>query len=143
MEIKVIRKYFKETYTIGNVFVDGQWFSNSLENKDRGLDQSMPLSQLKKLKKYGITAIPTGRYEVKSYFWPKYRKTYPLLMNVPAFTGILIHGMQNASQSLGCIGIGENKRKGEILNSQVYVRRLTEMLISAEKKGEKTYITIE
>lgn len=143
MEIKVIRKYFKETYTIGNVFVDGQWFSNSLENKDRGLDQSMPLSQLKKLKKYGITAIPTGRYEVKSYFWPKYRKTYPLLMNVPAFTGILIHGMQNASQSLGCIGIGENKRKGEILNSRVYVRRLTEMLISAEKKGEKTYITIE
>ena len=143
MEIKIVRKYKKEKYTIGDVFVNDKWFGNSLEDADRGLDQSMSLSQLKKLKKYGITAIPTGRYEVKSYFWPKYRKIYPLLVNVPAYTGILIHGMQNASQSLGCIGIGENKKKGEILNSQVYVRRLTEMLISAEKKGEKTYITIE
>lgn len=141
MEIKVIRKYFKEEYTIGNVFVDGKWFSNSLEDKDRGLDQSMPLSQLKKLKKYGITAIPTGRYEVKSYFWPKYRKTYPLLMNVPAFTGILIHGMQNASQSLGCIGIGENKIKGGLINCEKYVRKLIEMIQECEKRGEKVYIT--
>ena len=143
MEIKVIRKYKKDTYTIGTMLVNGVWFGDTLEDCDRGLRQDMSLSQLKKMKKYGITAIPTGRYEVKSYFWPKYRKIYPLLLNVPAYTGILIHGLQNASQSLGCIGVGENKKKGEIQKSQEYVRRLTQMLLDAEQKGEKTYITIE
>lgn len=143
MHILIERKWKKETYTIGNCYIDGVFFSNSLEDCDRGLDQHMALSQLKKLKKYGITAIPTGTYDVKSYFWPKYRKHYPLLIDVPAYTGIMIHGMNNASQSLGCIGLGENKAKGQVLNSEKYIRKITTMVQDAEKRGEKVTITIK
>lgn len=142
MEIKVVRRYFKEEYTIGNVFVDGKWFSNSLEDKDRGLTDDMPLSQIKKIKVYAKTAIPYGRYEVKSYFWPKYRKVYPWLQNVKGFTGILMHTGRTADHSSGCLLLGENKIKGGLINGEKYVRKLTEMIQECEKRGEKVYITI-
>ena len=41
--LKLIRKYKKATYTIGNLLVDGAFFCNTLEDKDRGLTQGMPL----------------------------------------------------------------------------------------------------
>lgn len=142
MEIKLVRKYFKEEYTIGNVFVDGKWFSNSLEDKDRGLTDDMSLSQIKKIKVYSETAIPYGRYEVKSYFWPKYRKVYPCLQNVKGFTGILMHAGRTADHSSGCLLLGENKIKGGLINGEKYVRKLTEMIQECEKRDEKVYITI-
>ena len=142
MEIFVERKYRKEEYTIGSVSINGKFFCNSLEDKDRGLMSSMPLSKLKKMKIYGKTAIPLGTYSVRSYFWPKYRKKYPMLLDVPCYTGILIHGMANASQSLGCIGVGENKIKGGLVNCEKYVRKLTSMIEQCEKEGEKVTITI-
>lgn len=142
MEIKIVRKYFKEEYTIGNVFVDGKWFSNSLEDKDRGLTDDMTLSQIKKIKVYSETAIPYGRYEVKSYFWPKYRKVYPWLQNVKGFAGILIHAGKKADHTSGCLLLGENKIKGGLINGEKYVRKLTEMVQECEERGEKVYITI-
>ena len=143
MEIAVDRKYKKDGYTIGNVSVNGEFFCNSLEDKDRGLDQSMPLSRLKKMKVYGQTAIPTGTYSVKSYFWPKYRKYYPLLLDVKSFSGILIHAGKNATHTLGCILLGENKIKGGLVNGEKYVRSITSMVQNAENIGEPITITIK
>lgn len=142
MEIQVIRKFKKDTYCIGEMLVNGKHFCDTIEDCDRGLRQDMSLSQLKKMKKYGITAIPSGTYNVVVYFWPKYRKKYPLLQNVPAYTGVLIHGLTNASQSLGCIGVGENKIKGGLINSEKYVRELTKMCEEAIQSGEQVTITI-
>ena len=65
LELLVDRKYKKETYTIGNLYVDGEWFCNTLEDKDRGLKSSMSLEEVERLKVYAETAIPTGRYVVK------------------------------------------------------------------------------
>lgn len=142
MEIKLVRKYFKEEYTIGNMLVEGKWFCNTLEDKCRGLDSSMTLSQLKKMKKYGATAIPYGTYDVSVYFWPKYRKKYPLLHDVPAYTGVLVHGGSTHKDTLGCILVGENRAKGQLTNCEKYVRKLTTMCEDAIKRGEKVYITI-
>lgn len=140
--IRVERLYKKEEYTIGKMYVNGKYFCDTLEDKDRGLDSSFPLSKLKRMKVYGKTAIPTGTYDVRVYFWAKYRKNYPLLLDVPAYTGILIHGMTNHTQSLGCIGVGENKERGKIQNSEKYVRKLTKMCEEAEKNNEDIKITI-
>lgn len=142
MEIKVIRKYKKTDYTIGQMLINGIDFCQTCEDKDRGLRQDMPLSQLKKMKIYGQTAIPTGTYDVTVYFWPKYRKNYPMLKNVPAYTGILIHGGKNQNSSLGCILIGENKIKGGLINCEKYVREITKKCEDAIKRGERVTITI-
>ena len=47
MKLLVDRKYKKSTYTIGNLYVDGKYFSNTLEDRDRGLKQTDPLSVIK------------------------------------------------------------------------------------------------
>jgi hypothetical protein len=37
MEILLKRIAKKNLYTIGNLYIDGEWFSNTIEDKDRGL----------------------------------------------------------------------------------------------------------
>lgn len=64
MKILVDRKWKKETYTIGNLYINGKLFCNTLEDRDRGLKKSDSLSVIKSKKIYGETAIPTGKYGV-------------------------------------------------------------------------------
>ena len=143
MELKVHRRFRAETYTIGTMYLDGLRFCDTLEDTDRGLRSDMPLSEIKAKKKYGITAIPTGRYKVKMTYWAKYKKYYPELCNVPGFTSILIHGGKNASATLGCVLVGENKIKGGLINSGDYMAALRPLIDATIKAGKEVWITIE
>ena len=152
MEILVERKWKKDNYTIGNLYVNGKWFSNTLEDKDRGLKDSMSLTEIKTLKKPRITAIPTGTYEVTlNVVSPKFSKypfynsinggRVPRLLNVKGFEGILIHvmdGPKGAELSEGCIGIGRNLIKGGLLQGKEYYKKLYDIL-----KNNKDKITIK
>lgn len=154
LELLLDRKYKKETYTIGNLYVDGEWFCNSLEDKDRGLSQTMPLEEIKKAKVYGETAIPTGRYEVRmDIVSPKYNgvKWYkdnfggrmPRLESVKGFSGILIHSGNTALDSNGCILVGMNKAKGKVLDSRATFQKLWKILEQARKAGKTIYLTVQ
>ena len=143
MELKIKRRFKAETYTIGTMYVDGVRLCDTLEDTDRGLRQDMPLAQIKMLKVYGQTAIPTGRYKVRMTYWGKYRKYYPELCNVPGYTSILIHGGKNAMATLGCVLVGENKIKGGLINSGKYVGELRERITAEIKAGKEVWITIE
>ena len=152
MEILVERKWKKDNYTIGNLYINGKWFSNTLEDKDRGLKDSMSLTEIKTLKKPRITAIPTGTYEITlNIVSPKFSKypfynsinggRVPRLLNVKGFEGILIHvmdGPKGANLSEGCIGIGRNLIKGGLLQGKEYYKKLYDIL-----KNNKDKITIK
>ena len=142
-KIVVERKYYKENYTIGNMFLEGEWFCNTLEDKDRGLNQSLSLSQNKKLKVYGKTAIPKGVYEVTVVFWAKHRINVPLLHDVPAFTGILIHNGVNQNSTLGCILVGLNTIKGQLTSGKKYMNELTNRIQAALNAGKKVMIEVK
>lgn len=153
MEIKVERAWKRATYTVGKFFIDNIRFGDSMEDADRNLSADMPLSEIKSCKVYGETAIPKGRYEVKMTFSAKFAKRswavpekgmVPEICNVPGFSGVRIHPLNCAADSLGCIGVGRNDRKGWISQSQAYYRQLVENhILPAIKRGEKIYITIE
>lgn len=154
LELLLDRKYKKETYTIGNLYVDGEWFCNALEDKDRGLSQTMPLEEIKETKVYGETAIPTGRYEVRmDIVSPKYNgvKWYkdnfggrmPRLESVKGFSGILIHSGNTALDSNGCILVGMNKAKGKVLDSRATFQKLWNILEQARKAGKTIYLTVK
>ena len=64
MEILVKRIAKRQSYTIGKLYIDGQYQCDTLEDADRGLDQGQALEYIQNNKKYGITAIPTGKYEL-------------------------------------------------------------------------------
>lgn len=153
MEITIIRQYPKDTYTIGNLFLNGKWFCNTIEDKDRKLYQGQSLEYIRQTKVYAETAIPYGRYRVtlnvqspKFSTYKKYEfcKGYlPRLLNVPGFEGILIHIGNKATQSAGCILVGINREKGKVLDSEKTFKALYQILDEANKKGEEIWVTIQ
>ena len=144
MKIQVQRLYKKDTYTIGKMFIDGKYFCDTLEDKDRGLNSSMLESQIKEIKVYGETAIPIGTYKIdmntispKFSKYPFYQEVckgkIPRLIGVKGFNGILIHvadGYKGASLVQGCIGIGKNKIKGGLLEGKGTFKKLYSILSS-------------
>lgn len=153
MELIVDRKWKKQNYTISNLTIDGKWFCNVLEDADRGLDDSMSLSKIKELKKPSITAIPKGTYEITlDVISPRFcTKTFykqicdgklPRLLNVKGFEGILIHAGNTDKDTDGCLLVGQNKVKGQVINSQATFKELYKLLKDKHDKGEKITIKI-
>jgi hypothetical protein len=153
MELKLKRIALRDTYTIGRLYVDNHYFCDTLEDKVRDYNKDGDLNDIGEGKVYGKTAIPYGRYEITMKVQsPKYsqRASYawckgylPRLLNVPHFDGILIHSGNTAEHSCGCILVGENKVKGQVLNSMATLMRLVPMLKRASDNNEKIWITIE
>ena len=143
MEIALKRKYKKDKYTIGEVTVNGKFFSMSMEDRDRGLTQSMNEDEILSKKVYAETAIPTGRYEVKLTFSNKFKRILPILLNVKGFDGIRIHRLNTAIESHGCIGLGMNNSIGMITESTRFELKIVSLLREEEKQGKRSYITIK
>jgi hypothetical protein len=82
---------------------------DTMEDRDRDLRQDMSIEEIKRLKVYGETAIPVGKYKIKMTYSPKYKRIMPQVLEVKGFDGIRVHSLNQASESLGCIGLGEHK----------------------------------
>lgn len=125
----------RDTYTVGQLYIDGRYWCDTLEDRVRDLSKERKVA--------GETAIPAGTYDVVVNISPKFKRLLPRLLNVPHFEGVLIHRGNTAADSAGCILVGENKAIGKVLNSTVWERRITEYLLDAQNKGEDIKITIE
>jgi len=136
------RRFFADEYCIGSLWVDKNWFSDTLEDKVRDYNRDGDLDDDGEDKIYGQTAIPYGRYKISIVFWKKHQIYVPYLHNVTDFSGILIHGGRTIWDTLGCILVGENTVKGELRNSAKYVRKLTLIIQQYITKGHKVYINI-
>lgn len=134
MRLTLKRVAKRDTYTIGKLYVDGQYWCDTLEDRVRDLT--------KEKKVPGQTAIPAGTYDVVVNISPKFRRLLPRLLNVPHFDGILIHRGNTDKDSAGCILPGENRAVGKVLNSTYWEKRVTEHLLEAQDKGEDIKITI-
>lgn len=153
MELKVKRRFKAANYTIGSLYVNGVKECDTIEDTDRGLDNNMPLSVIQTKKIYGKTAIPTGTYEINmNNVSPKFKDRswakicdgkLPLLRDVRGFTGILIHVGNKPEDTSGCILVGENKIKGQVINSTQTFAKLYTKMKEADKRGEHINITIE
>ena len=154
MELLVKRVAKKNTYTIGKLYIDGEYFCDTLEDKDRGLKQTDHIIKIKRTKVQHQTAIPTGTYEVtmnvvsprfsKRDFYRKncYGGRVPRILDVPGFDGILIHIGNTAADSSGCILVGKNSQVGKVLNSTNTFKNLYKILDDANRNGESIKITI-
>jgi hypothetical protein len=132
MNIVLHRRFLGEEYTIGSLYIDGEYFCDTLEDKDRGLTQSMPVKEIRRIKVMHETAIPTGVYKVIVNLSPAKKRMLPRLLDVPGFSGILIHRGNTKRDTSGCILLGENKVKGKVINSTQYEKRLVNILTDAQ-----------
>lgn len=140
MKLVVERKWRKDDYTIGILYVNGVRLCNTLEDAVRSD------------KIYGKTAIPKGTYRVlMNVKSPKfderpwtipYGGIVPRLRNVPNFQGVLIHVGNTAADTDGCILVGDNTEKGRLTNSTNRYFQLMGMLLGAALSGEAIDITI-
>jgi hypothetical protein len=67
----------------------------------------------------------------------------PRLLDVKGFEGVLIHSGNTAKDTDGCVLCGENKVKGQVINSQDTFRKLYPILSAADKRGEQIWITVK
>ena len=133
MRITLIRIANKPTYTIGKLYIDGVYFCDTLEDVDRGLDDSMSVDEILKKKIKDNTAIPTGIYPVKITYSPKYKKLMPLVDNVKGYQGIRIHSGNTHKDTSGCLLVGKNKEVGKVLESRKTFNALYKILTETKE----------
>lgn len=154
MKVELVRIYNCPKYCIGKLYVNGVYQNDTLEDTDRGLDQSMSEEEIKKIKVYQKTAIPTGTYEItmdiqspKFSQYPFYKKLcdgyLPRLKGVKCYDGVLMHCGINEENTAGCLLQGLNTIKGRLTNSKVvFTKLMTQHFLPAKKTKEKMTITI-
>jgi len=127
MKLKLKRTFFADKYTIGKLYIDDVYFCDTLEDTNRDLNKNGKFDG-NETKVYGSTCIPFGVYTVLLTLSAKFKRELPLLVGVPADT-------------LGCILVGENKVKGQVINSATKEIRLVSIMREAVSRKEP--ITIE
>lgn len=111
MKLLLKRVVKADTYTMGELFIDGEYFCDTLEDKVRieNCDCSFKI--------FAKTCIPEGEYRIEFVWWEKHQKIYPKLIHVPCFEGILIHAGNSDRDSEGCILVGKCEERGKIVRS--------------------------
>lgn len=137
------RRWPRKGYTIG-VLSCGSFSCNTLEDEVRAPG----------VKVYGQTAIPPGTYRLdmgtvspkfRDRAWARlYGGIVPRLVDVPMFTGVLIHPGNTAADTDGCILVGRNTEVGKVTSSQATYRRLMdEVLMPARDAGREIKLVIK
>lgn len=169
MKLLLERIYNCKKYCIGHLYdvTNGkkELICDTIEDTDRGLNDSMSVDEIKDIKIYCKTAIPIGEYKitmnVKS---PKFSKQkyyidfcdgyLPRLINVKGYEGILIHGNfmdryktngdnANENATCGCLLVGENSVKGKVTKCKKYFELLmNDYLVPSNNNNEEIIIKI-
>lgn len=140
MKILLKRIAWGKNYTIGKLYLDGQYFCDTLEDVDRDLNKDGDIDDKGEEKVYGETAIPAGKYNVELTMSARFGRVLPLIKDVPHFTGIRIHRGNTSFDTHGCILVGINSEKGKVTNSALTEANLIRAL---QKSYEPITITIE
>jgi len=146
MKLEVKRFQMGKDATNGLLFIDGVFECYTLEDEYRDV------------KVMHETCIPDGEYEIKlrteGGFHSRYLKRYGAdwhkgmlhLQSVPNFKWILIHTLNDSTQTSGCLGVGSSQQdldlnaKGLISQSRDAYQRLYPKVRDAILAGDKVTI---
>lgn len=117
------RKVYTDTYTMGSLYLDGEFICNTLEDTYRDLTKEAKIP--------GSTCIPYGIYDVVITWSPRFKDMYPRLLNVPFFSGILIHKGNTIADTSGCILVG-TKNEDKLIGSKIAYDKLYSRLIKCQ-----------
>lgn len=102
--LTLVRTEARTDRTLGQLLVNGEHFCHVLEDtlRPRGV------------KVAGVTAIPAGLYRVKITHSQRFGREMPLVLGVPGFDGIRLHGGNGPENTRGCPLIAYNRSGSEI-----------------------------
>lgn len=145
IELRLDRIWLSERACEGELFVDGEHFCWTIEDRSRGLAWHMSLAEILRRKVYGQTAIPIGRYRVVLYNSPKHGPDTLLLVDVPGFDFIEIHIANRAEELQGCIAVGTDQTTPDddwVGGSRAALTSLRERIVPRMKAGEACWIVV-
>ena len=129
MNLLLKRQVKTKDFTLGELFVNGISFCQTVEDMER-----MPNEKV-----YGKTAIPKGTYKMIVNMSNRFKKEMPLLLDVKNFEGVRIHSGNSAEDSSGCIIIGMTRTLNGVALSRIAFTKLMDKL----KGQHDLVITIE
>lgn len=133
MNITILRTECGKACTIGELFIDGKHECWTLEDVVRADG----------VKVCGETAIPAGVYSVDITYSPRFKRDLPLLIGVANFVGVRIHPGNTASDTEGCILVGQGRGQNCILSSRAAFDVLFPKLKAAKQRGDKITLTVK
>lgn len=135
MQLKLNRIFKTNTFTIGELYINEKYVTDTLEDRVRPEGEKV----------YGKTAIPEGTYEVKLTHSPRFKKILPEILNVPNFSGIRIHTGNSSKDTEGCILVGtwDGEKEDWVGNSRIAFDELMTLLEEATNNKEKITITVK
>lgn len=142
MNILLKRFALKPLYTVGHIYIDGKYITDSLEPPSRHLTSEMKVSAIQRAKLPDGTAIPTGTYRILITRSPRFGKWLPLLLDVPGFSGVRIHAGNTKADTTACILPGKNRYPGRVISSTLALHDIINRMTAALSRGEKIFITI-
>ena len=135
MQLKLNRIFKTNTFTIGELYINEKYVTDTLEDRVRPEGEKV----------YGKTAIPEGTYEVKLTHSPRFKKILPEILNVPNFSGIRIHTGNSSKDTEGCILVGtwDGEKEDWVGSSKIAFDELMTLLEEATDNKEKITITVK
>lgn len=125
-----------EGAALGRLYYRNQFAGYTGEDEDRQLE-TYP-----ERKVYGRTAIPRGRYRLLLTYSPRFGRELPLLVDVPGYRGVRIHGGNTPEDSEGCILVGRVRTARGVQGCAPVVNRVIGILRDAEDGGDECWIEV-
>lgn len=142
MELLLLRNRFYPTHTIGQLYLDGNYFCFVLEDVVR----EIPGQPVEKWKVQDETAIPEGRYKVTLQDSGRFGPNTPTLNNVPGFQYIRMHSGNTDKDTDGCLILGyklDSNNCIQIGTTRPAVADLKGRIQQALNDGKEVWITVK
>lgn len=128
--IEIKRVFRGEDYTISKVYLDGEYFCDSLEDTDRDTNRNGVFDSNEQ-KIWGETAIPNGTYYLDWRYSPRFsskfgNKMMPYIEGINGFSQVLFHHGNTKKDTHGCVLLGQNISKGRVDNSIATTKKFLE-----------------
>jgi len=120
LAFRLVREEFSGISTVGRLFFrlsdrgSWTWLCWTLEDIVREVE-GHPVAMWKVK---GRTAVPRGTYCVRVTYSNRFKTSLPLLLDVPGFEGIRIHGGNTASDTEGCILVAHHHPHEDVINGK-------------------------
>lgn len=137
IELSLNRDVFNPAFTLGRLMVDGSHFGYTCEDTDRELEV------YPERKIHGQSAVPRGRYRLTTSASQRFGKVLPILLDVPGFSGVRIHGGNTAADTEGCPLLGHVRTANGVANCAERVSTLTQMIIDEEAAGGQCWLIVQ
>ena len=120
LAFRLQREEFTDESTVGKLYFrlsdrdPWTWLCWTLEDVVR----EVPGEPVEAWKIKGDTAIPRGTYAVRVTRSNRFKTDLPLLLNVPGFEGVRIHGGNTAADTEGCILVAHHHPREDVIQGK-------------------------